>query len=278
VTSTTFDITDPVTERVIASHHRIDVPGKPKRVWWTSPSNPHGLPDGMGTSDLPLYRQSIALRERSPLLIVEGEKSAEALAMVGIHAVATVTGAASAPKPEAIRAQVSGRIVLAWPDNDDAGRAHMDKVLSACRKAGATATGVIDYRSDAAPWPKGFDAADLVGYGEGSLDPAVAREIVGMLIESWARQWEQPLLDFMVEKITTWEPGLAGSVTTALFVVYGIEARPGQTIRCPMHGDRSASLWITPKDDRAICMTPSCLWAKPGADANDVKNVRIELR
>jgi hypothetical protein len=278
VTAYTFDIKDPISGRVIAQHHRIDRPGERKQVWWTHGAT-KGLPTGIGVADLPLYESEIRLKRREPLLLVEGEKSVEALAEVGIHAYGTVTGAASAPTPDALRTQVAGHHVLFWPDADEAGMEHAAKVLGNCRKAGADMTGIIDYRSDIAPLPKGFDAADMVGFGPDALEPPVARAIVGAFIENWARRWEQPLVDAAIEWVTKGLPKAAtGSVCQALFVVWGIDARPGQTVKCPMHGDRAASLWIAPDDDRAICMTPSCMWAKPGADAAVIRNIRIELR
>jgi hypothetical protein len=272
--SFTFDIKDPVTGRVIAQHHRIDKPDGTKTVWW-SHGTVKGLPDGTGVADLPLYSSDIRLRVRTPILIVEGEKACEALAEAGIHAYATVTGAASCPRPRAIASQVAGHHVLFWPDNDEAGMRHAEQVLAACRAAGAVATGIIDYQSTVAPLPKGFDAADLIGWGPDALDPRLARQLVGTFIESWARTWVQPAIEFTVRG---WEPGFTGSVSEALYQVWGIEALPGKTVKCPMHGDRAASLWITPDDDKAICMTPDCLWTAPGADALTIKNVRIELR
>ncbi|MBI4496683.1 MAG: hypothetical protein HY689_02145 [Chloroflexi bacterium] len=66
------------------------------------------------------------------VVVVEGEKSADALMQVGIPAVGTVTGAKVTPGPEALQA-LTGRDVVLWPDNDLPGREHMARIAERLR-------------------------------------------------------------------------------------------------------------------------------------------------
>jgi hypothetical protein len=273
---TAYNITDPTTGRLIAVHHRIVVSsdGRKKRMWWTAPDGSTGLPAGVHVRDLPLYRTRLGAG--NPVLIVEGEKSAEALAEIGIPALATVTGAASCPSPEALRPDVRGRNVYFWADHDEAGRLHAEAVLTACADAGAIGLGIVAYRpsNPAYDWPKGYDAADVVHDMPRQVAVELVTWIVTELLEPFAPKPS-------AHKASAHNPVGAstshGSASGALMEVYGIEASPGRSVVCPKHDDRSASLWIAPDDDRAICMTPSCEWSSPGADAFVIKSVEINL-
>jgi hypothetical protein len=67
-----------------------------------------------------------------------------------------------------------------------------------------------------------------------------------------------------------WDPG---SVCDALVTAGVLNARPGRTVRCPRHEDRSASLSILRDDRRAICKAASCEWSGRGVIAADVRAV-----
>ena len=64
------------------------------------------------------------------MVLVEGEKAAEALVAADLCAVATVTGAHQIPDPESLKVLRDRRVVL-WPDNDEPGRAHMARIGAA---------------------------------------------------------------------------------------------------------------------------------------------------
>ena len=73
-----------------------------KRMWWEQPDGTPGL-GGLSVADLPLY--GIERLNGSPtVILVEGEKAAEALLAIGIQAVGTVTGAAGPRAPSTGRA------------------------------------------------------------------------------------------------------------------------------------------------------------------------------
>jgi hypothetical protein len=135
-----------------ARHHRIDHPDGSKKMWWT--------PKGVRPTEL-LYAPLEGLGDFETALIVEGEKAADAAAGWVIVAVyGTVCGAGSTPSDAALKpiAERYQRIVL-WPDNDDAGRAHMNKVGERLLALGAKEIRVVEW-PDA---PSGGDAADFPG-------------------------------------------------------------------------------------------------------------------
>lgn len=118
---------------IVAVHHRIDRGAEDKQVWWRGPNGEKTLSEiGLGVADLPLYRSEHAAEwpEAALVIVVEGEKAADALAAVYPATVATVTGASKAPGPEALDVLKDKRVVL-WADNDEEGRAHMRQVAEA---------------------------------------------------------------------------------------------------------------------------------------------------
>src|SRR5215210_4573423 len=71
-------------------------------------------------------------KDTSVVVLVEGEKAADALLEAGFCALGTVTGAGGTPEAEALQVLEGFEVVL-WPDNDDQGRAHMERVAAALR-------------------------------------------------------------------------------------------------------------------------------------------------
>ncbi|MBI2899500.1 MAG: hypothetical protein HYY17_04905 [Planctomycetes bacterium] len=130
--------------------------------------------------------------------MTEGEKKCEALQEHGFLAVGTTTGASGCPSDESLRPLVGHNVYL-WPDNDEPGRLHMEKVGGALHrlwvtvrviawsearekgddaadffKRGGTVEGVRDLLRDAKPWT----AATEVPKTEcvpSALDASVAR-------------------------------------------------------------------------------------------------------
>lgn len=163
-----YEIRD-ATGLLVARHVRVDTPSG-KRVTWTMPDGTPGLGGG-STADLPLYgteRLGEWPADYEPVLLVEGEKSADALLAAGFRALATVTGSSSAPRLHPL-SELTGRRIYLWPDNDVVGHRHMARVamrLWALR----IRTWLIDWVT--AP-PKG-DAADLLAVA----GPAEVRSLI----------------------------------------------------------------------------------------------------
>ena len=149
---------------VVAEHVRRDAPGTGKRLWWRLPDGTRGLA-GRPLEGLPLYRcETLARRPADPVYLTEGEKAADALARAGLLALGTVTGAAGTPGPVALEA-LRGRAVRLWPDHDEVGERHMERIELALREVAASVA-VVEW-ADA---PEHGDAADFLVDGRGAAE------------------------------------------------------------------------------------------------------------
>lgn len=146
---------------VIAVHVRREFSNRSKSFAWETPGRGSGL-DGRSASALPLYRlpELLAAPPSEPVVLVEGEKAADALTAVGILAVATVTGANGTPSDASLKPLV-GRTVYLWPDHDEPGRQHMQRIAAALDRLGG-APRIIRWADVSAP---GDDAADYLANG-----------------------------------------------------------------------------------------------------------------
>ncbi len=143
--------------RLVAEHVRKDLEDGSKQCMWRQPSGKWGL-NGTRLEELPLYgvERLPDWPEDRPVILVEGEKAADAINSSGdLFAVGTVTGAAATPGDEAF-APLKGREVVIWPDADDAGRRHMERNAEKLAKV-ADYLRLYDWLE--AP-KKGADAAD----------------------------------------------------------------------------------------------------------------------
>jgi len=147
--------------RTVAVHVREDLPDHEKEIWWESgQGRKHGL-NGKAVISLPLYRLPDVLGADMsvPVIVCEGESAADALAGLGLLTVGTVTGADQTPSPDVL-AVLRGRLVWLWPDNDDAGRRHMQRIAASLRALGVEVSWV-----DWEEAPAKGDAADYVAGG-----------------------------------------------------------------------------------------------------------------
>lgn len=107
----------------------------------------------------PLYRLlAVISRADDPVLVCEGEKSADAAASIFPDVVATTPmhGAKSPQKTD--WSILHGRNVTIWPDNDNPGRAFAKAVASLATKSGAMSVRIVDIPHS---WPSGWDVADI---------------------------------------------------------------------------------------------------------------------
>lgn len=112
---------------VVATHHRIDQTGAKKKLWW-SRNGKNGLA-GLLSASIPLYgsERVEGWDPGAPLFLVEGEKAADALLANDYKAVGTVCGAETTPSP-AVLVVLARRDVVFWPDADNPGRNHMERM------------------------------------------------------------------------------------------------------------------------------------------------------
>ena len=96
-----------------------------KSFKWKLPNGKYSRGDIIPAA-MPLYNSELIASwpEGCRIVLVEGETPAEALRVRGIRAVGTVCGASSTPERDVLEV-LSGHEVIAWPDNDAGGLAHM---------------------------------------------------------------------------------------------------------------------------------------------------------
>lgn len=116
--------------------YRFEAPGKTKviRPWngaeWKAPEGPR-----------PLYRLPAIIAHYGPIVIVEGEKAADAVVEAGYCGTTIWGGAQAADKTD--WSPLAYRDVVLWPDNDAAGALWFEKVSAHLREAGVASARVV---------------------------------------------------------------------------------------------------------------------------------------
>ncbi len=104
----------------------------------------------------------LAARPDAPVLVVEGEKAADAATeLFPGHACLSWQGGTNATA-KADWTPLAGRSVAVWPDNDAPGRRAAEAVAAAVHPAGAARVAVVDVPRS---WPDGWDVADALPDG-----------------------------------------------------------------------------------------------------------------
>jgi hypothetical protein len=111
-------------------------------------------------SPRPLYNQPGMLKNEK-VVLVEGEKCAEALIKEGICATTAMNGA-SAPTDKTDWSPLKGKEVIIWPDNDEVGLAYAKAAAKAITNVGAISVEILIPPIDK---PSKWDAADAVMEG-----------------------------------------------------------------------------------------------------------------
>ena len=141
----------------LAEHHRHDFADKPKTMPFRLPGATSWGLNGLAPTDLLYGLEQLKRRPGDFVVITEGEKAADALIDRGFLTVGTVSGAGNVPSLQALSA-LKDRAVKMWPDNDDAGRQHMDGIGKVLGQLGIVPT-VVHWLEA----PHTGDAADFVG-------------------------------------------------------------------------------------------------------------------
>lgn len=160
---------------------RFDMPGgkEIRPLTWREASRGTGWTWEGFDASRPLYGlDQLAARPSASVLIVEGEKAADA-ARERFPSFVVITwpgGCKSVGKADF--AALAGRAVAIWPDADEAGQDAARAVLKAARSAGAEAVGVIELPATlpkgwdlADPWPADFGATDAAAAITAALEP-----------------------------------------------------------------------------------------------------------
>lgn len=134
-------------------------PGSVQLAARPQPSNPSS-PALAAPESRPLYNQSGVVAAEQ-VILVEGEKCAQALIEAGITATTAMHGA-NAPVDKTDWSPLAGKAVLIWPDRDKPGFGYAEAASQAVLMAGATSCAIL-LPPDAKP--EGWDAADALAEG-----------------------------------------------------------------------------------------------------------------
>ncbi|MHA6829487.1 phage/plasmid primase, P4 family [Ralstonia pseudosolanacearum] len=142
--------------KLIGVVYRYDPPGRGKAFRpWDAKRRKMAPPEPR-----PLYNQP-ALAKADHVVLVEGEKCAQALIDAGIVATTAMHGA-NAPVEKTDWSPLAGKAVLIWPDRDKPGWEYAANAAQAILPAGATTCHILYPPEEAGD---GWDAADAVAEG-----------------------------------------------------------------------------------------------------------------
>ncbi|MGD7355845.1 phage/plasmid primase, P4 family, partial [Ralstonia pseudosolanacearum] len=142
--------------RLIGVVYRYDPPGRGKEFRpWDAKRRKMAPPEPR-----PLYNQP-GLASATQVVLVEGEKCAQALIDAGIVATTAMHGA-NAPVEKTDWSPLAGKTVLIWPDRDKPGWEYAGHASQAILQAGAVSVAVLLPPEDK---PEGWDAADAIAEG-----------------------------------------------------------------------------------------------------------------
>lgn len=142
--------------KLLACVYRHDPPGGKRYRPWDVKARAMRMPDPRPLCNL------LAIGTADVVVLVEGEKCAEALACIGIVATTAMGGAATA-LDKTDWTPLAGKTIVVWPDHDDAGSRYADAVIPKLQQIGAKVRRVAMPDGK----PKKWDAADAVAEGFG---------------------------------------------------------------------------------------------------------------
>lgn len=141
---------------LIAVVYRYDPPGQKKQFRpWDAKRRKMSPPDPR-----PLYNQP-GMSSAAQVVLVEGEKCAQALIDAGVNATTAMHGA-NAPVDKTDWSPLSGKAVLIWPDRDKPGWEYATQAAQAILSAGAKSCHILYPPEEAA---EGWDVADAIAEG-----------------------------------------------------------------------------------------------------------------
>lgn len=135
--------------------------GKPEKTFrpWDVARRKYTHPENR-----PLYNLPNIIRAPE-IVVVEGEKCADALIAQNIDAT-TAMGGSNAPFEKTDWTPLRGRKVVIWPDNDETGKAYAERLKAHLESQGALAVSIL---SIPASRPQKWDAADAADEDLGAL-------------------------------------------------------------------------------------------------------------
>lgn len=142
--------------KLIAVVYRYDPPGRKKEFRpWDAKRRKMAPPEPR-----PLYNQP-GMKDAAQVVLVEGEKCAQALIDTGVVATTAMHGA-NAPVEKTDWSPLAGKSVLIWPDRDKPGWEYATQASQAILSVGAKSCYILYPPEEAA---EGWDAADAITEG-----------------------------------------------------------------------------------------------------------------
>lgn len=174
---------------------RFDPPGKSKVI---RPATLWQMADGtmawqlkVAPAPRAIYNlHKLTKNPEAPVLVVEGEKAADAASRLFPDWVVTTSGSATSAKA-ASWAALAGRRVVIWPDADDPGRKYAEEVHRAVQDAGAARAGIVELPE---ALPDKWDLADLETNPVQGLDAQAALALIEEASREKTGVWDHPTL------------------------------------------------------------------------------------
>ena len=138
---------------VVGTVYRFEHPKSGKKVIRPWNGSRWEAPEG----DRPLLYLDELLHTSGPIVLVEGEKCADAVREAGYAATTIMGGAQALSKTDF--SPLEGRDVILWRDNDDAGKSWSDKLTEELREVGAASVRLLPAKALKGK-PEKWDAAD----------------------------------------------------------------------------------------------------------------------
>ena len=172
----------------------------------------------------PLYNlQGIAKSDR--VILVEGEKCAQALIDEGVCAT-TLMGGANTPLNKTDWLPLNGKEVVIWPDNDEVGKAYGERVAEFLKPKPVKSISVLKIDCKPEKWDAAFrDAESLISKGESLLTslyggvvdtPAGLKEVQGKVFSELELNFNSQLNNLETQKTTLEEVNTLAENTAKL--------------------------------------------------------------
>lgn len=227
----------------------------------------------------PLYNlHLLAQHLEAPVLVVEGERAADAAtALFPDHVVTTwMSGAYNVKRAEMLA--MSNRTIILWPDNDPPGRMAMRMFAARAYEAGATSVKIVDVPKE---FGEGWDLADDLPNdlaSENSLADMVASarlidpsDVASLLKDRKARAEQRRLLGHPVGYSKVDKEAAATALSVLDPDMYG--GRWRRVARCLFHAFGAEGLdmfdsWSKGSTDKYRKGEPAKLWAAYSAETH----------
>ena len=276
---------------LIAVHVRRDGP-KGKKMWWEQPDGTKEL-NGMPVSELPLFGSEdlAALPDGTQIVVTEGEPARDALRVIGIAAVGTVTGAGGTPGNDALRPLVRLKPVL-WADNDEPGHPHMNRIAARLSALGCSSVAIVDWlgaphKGDAAQALKlGVDIDQLITsarrWNPGNIDLAALLCDIAAFLRRYV-----VLTEHQQRALTLWIAhtyAIDAADCTPYIILRSAEKRSGKTLLLEVLSLLVPRAWLTGRVTPAVLVrkisgiNPTLLLDETDATFNGNKEFSETLR